>query len=210
MLKRLLIAVFVLGLVTAFCGTAIADIGKGALNPVQKIDPTNPRLDQLQKAGPTQPATKKPASALQAVPGDLTVPAPPLDYFCDVFWTIPDAYGDDLFNTRFTSTAGYDCTLKVGHVAMYITPTLGTPGLKIYLWDDDGFGFPGNKLDSVEYTGAEVATIFADATAGGFNVVWMSADFSASEYVFSDGAEYHIGWTTVDDGSGTATLACCR
>jgi len=36
----------------------------------------------------------------------------------------------------------------------------------------------------------------------------MSADFSASEYVFSDGAEYHIGWTTVDDGSGTATLAC--
>ena len=167
MLKRLLIAVFVLGLVTAFCGTAIADIGKGPLNPVIKIDPTNPRLDNLQKAGPTQPATKKPASALQAVPGDLTVPAPPLDYFCDVesyyggmayFWTIPDAYGDDLFNTRFTSTAGYDCTLKVGHIVFYIPPTVGTPGLKIYLWDDDGFGFPGNKLDSVEWTGKEKKT----------------------------------------------------
>ena len=79
MFNRLLIVVFVLCFVAALCGTALADIGRGPLNEVKKIDPANPRLDNLEKAGPEQPATKKPVSALKTVPGDLTVPASPLN-----------------------------------------------------------------------------------------------------------------------------------
>ena len=52
MLRRLLTAVFVLSLFLAFSGTAFADIGKGDLKTIVKINPDNPRFNDLKKAGP--------------------------------------------------------------------------------------------------------------------------------------------------------------
>ncbi len=227
MLKRLFIAVFVLSLVVGLNGTAFSDVVKGqaALDElrVQKVNPNHPRFAETEKAGPDQPAFKKPASALEArilPPGDRQVPATKLDYFCDLqdytsgaaayFWQQPDQYGDSLFNMRFTADANYDCTLKVAHLLMYAPGTIGDPDMRVYLWDDDGFGFPGMKLDSVDVPFSTISTEFTNQG----NLAFISADFSAANWVFSDGEEYHIGYTPIvnsaedtlaiisDDGTG--------
>ena len=218
MLKRLLIAVFVLGLILALNGTAFSDVAPKSqypLNPVVKINPTHARVNQVADARPVQPTFKKDAAALAAnkLPAweSGAVTAPPLDYFCDdidysagaaYFWTIPDAYGDDLFNNRFTSESNFDCTLKVAWLLMYGTAMTGTPDMRVYLWDDDGFGFPGAKLDSVEILNASLPV------AG---LGWVGADFGTSPnapaggWVFSDGEQYHYGFTTI--GGPADTLA---
>ncbi len=209
MLKRLIIAVLVLGLVIGLSNTAISGVPKGldALNPVQKVNTNNPRFSNIADARPDQPAFKKPESALRKLPAGFTAPAPPQSYFCDVqdytsgapayYWTIPDAYGDDLFNMRFTSEANYDCTLKVAHLLMYGDAMVGTPDMRVYLWDDDGFGFPGNKLDSVDIPNAALPIS---------GLGYVSADFSSANWVFSDGAEYHYGWTTLGGAGDTLAI----
>ena len=212
MLKKLLIAVFVLSLVLAFSGTAMADVGKGPLQAVKKIDETNPRFNDVLKAGPEQPATKKPLSAVGKVPAGSTVPGPPLQYFCDLqdytsggasyFWTIPDAYGDDLFNMRFTADADFDCSLKVAHYLMYWPAMLPTD-MRCYLWADDGFGFPGAKLDSVDIPWVDIDAAHTGAAS---NLFFVSADFSAANWIFSDGAEYHLGFTALDQVTGSLAI----
>jgi len=204
MLKRLISAVFVLGLVLALNGTAISDVTKGELNPVIKVNPNHERFLEAIDVRPDQPTFKKPESALKELPGGMSAPTPPQTYFCDVqdytsgnpfyYWPIPDAYGDDLFNMRFTSDAGYYCTTMVGHYLMYGDVMTGTPDMRCYLWDDDGFGFPDNKLDSVDIPYASLPTsglgyVSADFTHGG--TTWWE---------FSDGEEYHLGWTILQSG----------
>ncbi len=203
MLRRLFIAVFVIGLIMTLSGTAFSDVVKGQLNPIERINPSNARFTDIADARPTQSTFKKPESALQKVPAGVNMPAPPSTYFCDVqdytsgalayFWTIPDAYGDDLFNMRFSVEADFHCTLKVAHIAMYGTAMVGTPDMRVYLWDDDGFGFPGNKLDSVDILNAALPTAGA---------AYVSADFSASGWVFFSGDDYHYGWTILPNAPG--------
>ncbi len=214
MLKRLLIAVFVLGLVLALSGTAFSGgILKNSSDKLEK-NPFAP-LANVQKtsARPDQPAFKKPESSMHKLPVTGTAPIPPLDYFCDLqsycgsnyyYWTIPDAYGDDLFNTRFTADANHDCSLKVVHYLMYWPATVGTPDFRAYIWADDGFGFPGAKLDSIDIPWA---TIDAAHTSAGSDHFFLDADFSADNLVFSDGENYHIGWTVLQNGDPSATLA---
>ncbi|MBD3332525.1 PQQ-binding-like beta-propeller repeat protein [candidate division GN15 bacterium] len=216
MLKRLIIAVFVLSLVMALSGTAISDTGKGPLNEVIKVNPLHQRFDAVSDARPVQPSFKKPASAIQELPSEHQVtPAPPAPSFCEYqgyygdlayYWTIPDAYGDDLFNMRFTVEDDLEsCTLLAGWLLMYGPAQVGTPDMRVYLWDTDGFGFPNNKLDSVD-----VSTAGYDP-AGSY---WVMADFD-TDWVFTTGEEYHIGWTNLggpsdvlailsDDGLGPA------
>ncbi len=226
MLNRLIIAVFGLGLVFALGSSALAGPGQlsldGAEEPVRFI-PGHPKLNDLDNARPEQPSFKKPASALRALPsGTSTAALPSQSYFCDFqgyaggpafFWTIPDAFGDDLFNTRFTVADNFECTLKVAHLLMYLPEVVGTPDLRVYLWDDDGFGFPGTVLDSVDISHA---TLQAGWAAAGGNLAYMAADFSAAGWVFADGDEYHYGWTPIgaagdvlaiisDDGSGPSS-----
>ncbi|MBU8934050.1 MAG: PQQ-binding-like beta-propeller repeat protein [candidate division Zixibacteria bacterium] len=207
MLRRLIIAVFVLGLVIGLSSTAISDVSKGELNPVIKIDASNPRFNAIVDGRPEQPAFKKPESALRKVEPGLSMPGTPYLSFCDVqdytsgapyyYWPIPDAYGDDLFNMRFTTEDGYDCTLYFAHLLMYGSVMTGTPDLRVYLWDDNGFGFPGNKLDSVDI-------LYALLPTSGLG--YASADFTAGGWMFGDGDEYHYGWTTLQSGPGD-TLA---
>ncbi len=209
MLKRLISAVFVLSLILALSGTATSDVIRGKLNPVIKIDENAQFYTHIADARPDQPTFKKPEDALMQLPGNPSAPTPPQTYFCDVqdytsgnpyyYWTIPDAYGDDLFNMRFTTEAGYDCTLMVAHYLMYGDAMVGTPDMRCYLWDDDGFGFPNAKLDSVDIPNAALPTS---------GLAYVSADFtptgnaSGQYWIFSDGEEYHYGWTILQNDPG--------
>jgi hypothetical protein len=105
-------------------------------------------------------------------------------------WRIPGSYDDDFYNTRFTVDAGVACTLKVAWLALYAGFMEGDPDLRVYLWDDDGSGFPGAKLDSVDVPYASLPPT---------GLAWVGADFSAAEHVFAEGEEFHLGWTTVGD-----------
>ena len=135
-------------------------------------------------------------------------PSVPQTYFCDLsyyyddtatavyVWTIPDAYGDDLFNMRFTVEAGIECTLKVGWLLMYGGYQAGSPDMRIYLWDDY-MGFPGSKLDSVTILNGDLGT----GTWWWAGAQWPGPSGDGSdEWVFVEGEEYHIGWTTLGDG----------
>jgi hypothetical protein len=212
MLKRLLFAVFVLGLVFTLSGTAISGIGEKpveGLNPIPTINPNAQLYNEISDARPAESQFKKPEDAF--IPEvSMAGGAPPItsQYFCDYqgyyddtatavyVWGIPDDYGDDLFNMRFTVEPNTECTLKVGWILMYGGYMTGTPDMRMYLWDDDGFGFPGNKLDSVDIPYANLP--------GGFG--WVYGDWSAANWVFDEGQEYHIGWTTL--GGDGDTLYC--
>ncbi|MGH8016218.1 MAG: hypothetical protein ACREBV_08510, partial [Candidatus Zixiibacteriota bacterium] len=216
MLKRLIIAVFGIGLIIVLGSTALAGPGvpgdPGTDNAPDRFIPNHPRLNDVESARPAEPSFKKPASAKKPLPPGTQDPGTPsLIYFCDLqdyaggpayYWTLPDAYGDDLFNTRFTADAGFDCTLKVAHLLMYEPPTTGTPGMRVYLWADDGFGFPGAVLDSVDFTNGDIVAAYAPAGS----LTYLSADFSAAGWVFSDGDEYHYGWTVLGGGGNTLAI----
>ncbi len=210
MLSRLFFTVIVLGLVLTFSGSAFSHIGlKEGLNPVSTVNPNAPLSGNIEDARPTPASFKKPEDVqLFEVQMPGVAPTPPSNYFCDFqhyyddtttsvwVWSIPDAWGDDLFNMRFTVEVDVECTLKVGWILMYGGWTTGTPDMRIYLWDDDGFGFPYNKLDSVDVPSADLPTDFG----------WVAADWAAANWVFAEGEEYHIGWTTL--GGDGDTLWC--
>ena len=105
-------------------------------------------------------------------------------------WSIPNNYGDNLFNTRFTVDASVACTLKVAWLLLFSGNMEGDPDLRVYLWADDGSGFPGARLDSVDVP-------YSSLPPTGLG--WVGADFSAAEHVFAEGEEFHLGWTTVGD-----------
>ena len=203
MLNRLIIAVFGLSLVFALGSVALASPRASYVDEPLEFNPNHPRLSELVEQGvrPAQPSFKKPASAIVAAPEEVSaanLPSPA--YFCDIqgyalfgpayIWSLPDAYGDDLFNTRFTVETNFECTLKVAWLLMHGALMEGTADMRVYLWDDDGFGFPGTVLDSVDIPYADIA---AATGLSGFG--WLTADFSAAGWVFADGAEYHYGWT---------------
>jgi len=209
MLKRLIIALFGISLVLAFGSTVLAGQDNPPLyeleDPSPSLNPNHPKLvDGVEDIRPVQPLFKKPSSALRALPSGTNIPAPPSSiYFCDLqsyagaltwVFTIPDFYGDDLFNTRFTVEAGFECTLKTVYLAFYGDPSWGTPDARVYLWADDGFGFPGALLDSVDIPNASLPA------SGG---AYVNADFSAAGWVFSDGDEYHYGYTTLGGAGDT-------
>jgi len=106
-------------------------------------------------------------------------------------FTIPNQYGDDLYNTRFSVEPSRSCTLATAWIALAGGWMAGTPGVRVYLWADDGSGFPSAKLDSVDIPYTLLPTGFG----------WVGADFSAGNHVFSDGEEFHLGWTMIG-GSG--------
>ena len=151
----------------------------------------------------TQGATRPIDVEAQAIdiPGGLpTLPTPRYEcgylyYYDDTAspvwaWSIPGNYDDDFYNTRFTVEAGVACTLKVAWLLLYSGFMEGDPDLRVYLWDDDGSGFPGTKLDSVDVPYASLPPT---------GLAWVGADFSAAEHVFAEGEEFHLGWTTVGD-----------
>lgn len=210
MSRRLPLTLFILGILFALSGLAQADNGsKDGLNPISFGNPNALFQNDVTDARPVQPSFKKPEGAIREAQMSGVAPTPPSSYFCDNqyyyddtvtsvwVWSNPDTYGDDLFNMRFTVEEGIQCTLKVGWILMYGGYMTGTPDMRIYLWDDNGFGFPGNKLDSVDIPYSELPTAFG----------WVGAEWTSGPWVFSyPNTEYHIGWTTL--GGDGDTLYC--
>ena len=182
MLKRLIIAVFALSLVLSLSGTAFSDVSKP--HQLERYEPSNPSNPNF-KDGVTDPRPAKPSQRI-----DLSNPAEgfnltshtkpvslPSGYFCDAldnsgglaaFFTIPNVAGTRLqMASRFTVGIGITCTVQVFEIGYYGIYS-GTPGARAYLYDDDGFGQPGAKLDSVDWDNAFLVALDG---AGGGNLI---------------------------------------
>jgi hypothetical protein len=125
---------------------------------------------------------------------DLCCAAPPaptcfnLSYWVNAwyFWTIPDAYGDDFFNQRFSNPDL--CTLKVLNFQFYGPGGVGAPGVLAYVWNSDGL-FPTTVINTFPLN--PVVDYFPTPT---------SIDVSASNIVLS--TDYHVGYTPIFNGVG--------
>jgi hypothetical protein len=97
------------------------------------------------------------------------------------YWPIPDVYGDDFFNMRFTNAT--KCTLKTIDLAFYAGASVGTPGATVYLWRSDGT-YP-----------TSVITSFPVNPVVNFYPALTSVDVTAANLIFA--GEYHIGYTPI-------------
>jgi hypothetical protein len=128
MLKKLLVALIALSFIFALCSSAFAAKGTGQVKRLYQQLPDAPKsVSDAQVAGPEQPPQgTKSVSASQEVTG-MSVPAHKpaacewYDYTCGLayYWTIPDAYGDDFFNMRFSPPDDNICTLKTLEIVFY-------------------------------------------------------------------------------------------
>ncbi|UCC44667.1 MAG: putative Ig domain-containing protein [Candidatus Zixiibacteriota bacterium] len=96
--------------------------------------------------------------------------------------SLPNDYGLDLFNTRFT--ASRSCSLSA--VLMLANPWSGAPTCRIYIWNSDGT-FPTDKIDSID--------VQLDPRNIGR---WTAVDVSGLGLQFSEGQEFHVGLTGVN------------
>jgi hypothetical protein len=114
------------------------------------------------------------------------------EYYCNVayYWTIPDAYGDDYFNMRFTPPDC--CTLVTVGLCFYkdypeFSDASGS-GVDIIVWDDNGSGLPGTEILRLNVPSASMA----------YYPNWVYLDVTAYNLVFCPNEEIHVGFTTVD------------
>ncbi len=195
MFKKVLIAVFVFSLILALSNAAFAFKDP---NHIKRLPNT---LPDAAKAGAEfmvafpdmPPQYSKPMSAAQ--PASVTGTAYRGPAWCDTysywdgtpfwFWTVPDAYGDDFFNMRFTPVDC--CTLTTAAVLFYDAGSVvnTASGVDIIVWDD-AFGFPGTELARINVPAANVV----------FHPNYVEVDFTSFNLVFCD--DFHIGYTTVD------------
>ena len=122
------------------------------------------------------------------------------------YWPLPDVYGDDFFNTRFS--AATKCTIKSLNFGFYAAGSVGNPGATVYLWKSDGT-FPMTPPT------APTSVIYSVPVNPVVNYfpLWTKVDVSAFNIVRT--GDFHIGYSPIvlpgeklailsDDGS-TAT-----
>lgn len=98
------------------------------------------------------------------------------------YFTIPDEYGDDLFNVRFTPAWDY----KLKSALFLFFYTTGDPSVRVYVWDSDGT-YPTQKIDSIDIPNANLQ----------FYPDWAAVDFSSKNLTLMDLSDFHIGYTTL-------------
>ena len=137
---------------------------------------------------------------------DQSLLAPPTDKaddpFCDEYknyygnsvaywaWKFPNSYGDKQFSMRFTIDNEDFYYPASAAILLYSTYMAGTPNLKVYLWEDDGTGLPGIKLDSaiIYYTDLPAEPL-----------AYVLPEFTNSKRLFSGYDVFHIS-VAVDGG----------
>ncbi len=236
MLRKLIIAVFVLGLTMTLSGTALSDVITDYSDAPTSTLPSAPRyqtgFDDPIAANQQvlAPAQRIDQSQVRSAPSGTVAPQPPAaacgyEFYhnggISSFFMDPDYLGASfnvvLNNVRFTvpdptpgsGIGAIEDTVKAASLLMYLSATVGDPAVRFYLYDSDGFGFPGSKLDSVDVPFASWVP-----TGDGFSA-WADGTFP-NEWVFVDGEEYHIAFSVVqnsaddslafltDDGTGHA------
>ncbi|MEP0826995.1 MAG: PQQ-binding-like beta-propeller repeat protein, partial [bacterium] len=194
MFKKLIIAVLTLGLLLTFSSAAISsDTPKTGITPVEKFNPNAPKVNQAQEVPRPQPTFTKPINALNALqtPSQLVLP-PDTFTWCEdysggaaaYFWRLTDIYGDSIMGMRFTSNENYACTLKTASIGIYGTAIKGNPGMRVFVFDDDGFGLPGTLQGYVDV---------APASLPHSGLYYYTVDISSLGVVYSNGADFHIG-----------------
>ncbi|MEE9441670.1 MAG: dockerin type I repeat-containing protein [candidate division Zixibacteria bacterium] len=112
-----------------------------------------------------------------------------LEYTCNItyFWPLPSEYGDDFYNMRFTPPEPTGCTLTQIQMAFHEDGSINVSwqGIDVYVWEDDGSGFPGTVLDIIR--------IPAEAIAW-----YPSTVIAVPNYPIVLGNDFHIGYTTVE------------
>ena len=201
MLKKLLVALIALSFIFALCSSAFAAKGTGQVKRLYQTLPNAPKtISDAQSAIPDQPpsGTKFPSAGQEvtgmSVPSHKPATCDWYDYTCGVayYWTIPDAYGDDFFNMRFSPPTDMLCTLKTLEMVFYEAGCADATGegVTLYVWDDDGFGYPGNVIYTVVVPAASIA----------FYPSAVDVDVYSEEMIFSE--DYHFGYTTNNQGGG--------
>jgi len=199
MFKKLVVAVFVFSLVLALSNAAFALKDPNSITRMPTTLPSAPKAGiELNKAAPDQPPQfSKPWGAAQpsnltGTPNRAPTECTPLSYWDGVpywFWPIPDGYGDDFFNMRFTPDDGSDCRLATVGLVFFEdgSEVVSADGVDIIVWDDDGFGFPGTVLATINVPAADVE----------FYPYYTVVDFTSYDLHFN-GDEFHVGYTTVN------------
>jgi hypothetical protein len=211
MLKKLLVAAIALSFIFAVCSSASAAKGP---NEVKRLYNTIPNAQRTIPAEnyivPDQPpAGVHSLDQAHLIPGGLTLPSHKVsscdwyDYSCNVtyYWTIPDdTYPIDLFNMRFSPPdPAAICTLQTLEIAFYQAGSVTNTdaGVTLYVWNDDGFGFPGTVAYSVVVPTA--------------SIVWypsvLDVDVSSEGLIFT--SDYHFGYTTNDQTPVTGDVFAC-
>jgi len=101
------------------------------------------------------------------------------------YWRFPSRWGHQQYAIRFDIGPSMACTLKTARVAMYGPAMIGTPDLRVYMWDDTAIccdRLPNNKLDSVDIPYEELDTV---------GVQWLWVRFSQGYRVFKN-ESFHI------------------
>jgi hypothetical protein len=203
MSKKLLVAVFVLSFLLALSNAAFAFKDPNHIKPLPNTLPSAPKATaEMKVAYPeTPPQYSKPASAAQRafVTGTAyraPVTCQTLSYWDGTpywFWTVPDAYGDDYFNMKFTPVAGETCTLTTVALGFYEDESvvMTGDGLDVVVWDDDGFGFPGT----------ERARITVPAASMVWYPSYVVVNFRPNGLVYLD-QDFHVGFTTRNQAGG--------
>ncbi len=115
-----------------------------------------------------------------------------LSYWCNTgqyyYWRLPDIYQEDFYNQRFTPTGV--CTLMTVSMQLYDQypefSNISGNGIEIFIWDDDGFGFPGTLRHVEHVPGPSLV----------FNPFWLTVDVSYADLIFT--GDFHVGYTVLD------------
>ncbi|MDD5779079.1 MAG: hypothetical protein PHU95_06495, partial [Candidatus Thermoplasmatota archaeon] len=108
-------------------------------------------------------------------------------YSASYYWTIPDAYGDDFFNMRFTMPVNGNLTWAYIYFYQAGSVVNTSEGVDIIVWDDVG-GLPGTELGRVNVPAAAITWYPSE----------LAVNLSSLGLSFSAGQDFHIGCTTVN------------
>ncbi|MFH1892186.1 MAG: hypothetical protein ABIK83_05820 [Candidatus Zixiibacteriota bacterium] len=115
------------------------------------------------------------------------------NYAAAYYWTIPDQYGDDFFNERFTNNMIWPRELRTAGISLYEEGSIDVTGegIDLMIWWDDN-GFPGELLQTVNVPWADISW-YPDET---------QVDLTPYDIIIPPNTDFHIGYTTVNQAAG--------
>ncbi len=199
--RKLIIAVLALGLVLSFSSAVIGGevpyTDEGTILPYTGHNPNAISYgDKEHVRLPVAPFTK-PASDLEFVSPSISIQTPngdcnDIDYSggsAYYYWEIPNTYGTTKYSQKFTPDGA--CTLTAVWVALDQDQMVGTPDLDLFIYADDGFGFPGAEIDHITILNADLPTS---------GQVYFGVD--GLDYTFADGEKFHVAWGITENSPG--------
>jgi hypothetical protein len=109
------------------------------------------------------------------------------------YWRCPSTYTEDMYSVRFTPAWNY--TLKSAQLMFYQPGSVGSNGVRVYVWNSDG-QLPTSKVDSVDVPYGSISW-FPN---------WTTVDFSSKDITLSPVSDFHIGYTSLSNDT-IATLS---